>query len=207
MNPVDRLDSFILQDRLIRKSWGSTKARACLLVALAGDQVIEDPGACPASILPAWLAHLTPWIDDAGSIERWPEVVRTYARLVRASAHLTEDQWTRLDYTARAIFVREAGTHRYAEVCERVALLCDRAANGDQPIREEWAEAAEATEAARATEAEAAEAAAWAASWAAARAAEAVARAAVRAAWAAAAERAAADRMIFAFFAVWEAAL
>ncbi len=96
MTPIDRLDQFIREDRLIRKSWGTINDRACLLVALGGDEVIKHPEACPASILPEWLAYLTPWIDDAGTDERWPEVVRTYARLVRASAHLTSEQWSGL---------------------------------------------------------------------------------------------------------------
>jgi hypothetical protein len=164
----DRLDTFIQENRLIREQWEGNN-RACLLVALVPDVHKGDYGACPAAVLPEWLARLTPWIDDYGTEERWPEVVRTFARLVRASQYLTAEQWRRLDYRARAIFVRKAGEYGATDVCKRAALLCDRAASGDQPTEEEWAAAAAA-----------AEAAAWAE---------------------------AADQMIFAFFAAWEAAL
>lgn len=45
--------------RLVRKEWGDGKATACLLAAIA-PQAIDNPSACPACIMPQWLAHLTP---------------------------------------------------------------------------------------------------------------------------------------------------
>jgi hypothetical protein len=201
---------------LIRQSWIGTDAQgretACLLAALVpacGRQ--QSAGACPADVMPAWLAELTPWIDDAGTLAHWPAVVRRYADLASRWHILTPLAWRKLDYATRAICVREALPHVTVDdwgvraACDLVLVLLDEAAEtGDLP-----AEAA--AEAAEAAGARARDAAAWAARAARAAAGAAAAcaaggpaaREAAGAAWAAAAcaaggpaARAAADRII-----------
>jgi hypothetical protein len=86
MNNKDKILGYLNSGRLIRGAWTGTDSQgrrtACLLAALSPEAGrSKDPGACPASVMPAWLAHLTPWIDDAGSKEAWPGTVRRYAEL------------------------------------------------------------------------------------------------------------------------------
>jgi hypothetical protein len=149
--------------------------------------------------MPQWLAYLTPWIDDAGTLEQWPVVLRRYAGLVSRWSVLTLEDWHRLDYTCRRLAVEEAARHCNAEqflkgtpVVRTVIALCSRAENGDYPPGEEWkSAAAEWASWAAGGASWAPEGASWA-SWAAARAAWAAARAAGEAAGEAA------DRLIFA---------
>jgi hypothetical protein len=219
LSPADRLDKYIAEDRLIRGQWDDGKNRASLLAALAPTcGSAESAAVCPAEIMPAWLAHLTPWLGDNGSISTWPAMVRRYAAVAHRWHVLTPETWRRLDYAARAICVREALRHTTnagaIEACETVIALCDRAASGDQPAAEAWSKAAGAAWA-EAWAAGAAWAEAWAAgaAWAAwAAAAEATAREAEAAAWAGAAARAAAraaaaaDRITAAILSAIEAA-
>ena len=212
------------EGRLIRGKWSDTDAQGrellCLYTALAGDADAR-PGTCPADMCPRWLAHLSPWINDAGTAAHWPSVVDRFARLAPRLGEIQGDRSARLDYRCRAIAVREArshvaGGHAALGVIDGVLALLDRASAGAPVTADEWARAeawaaaaetraawaAAAAEAAAA--ARAAEEAAWAAAAAAARAAEAAAwAAAAAAAWsawaawaAAAAAAAAADRII-----------
>jgi len=199
MNPALNLQVLIAENRLIRKAWTGRDATgretACLLAAMspavAGSKNIAS---CPAEVMPAWLAHLTPWMDDAGSMEAWPGMVRRYADLAGRWHVLTPEAWQRLDYVARRLSVIEARSHvdgsrKWAKpillAIDGVVALLDRAIAGDIPTKQEWSKAAEAAAEVAAAEA----AAAWRAA-AAGRAAEAAAEAA--AAEAAAAEVAAA---------------
>jgi len=109
---LDRLDAMIREDRLVRGGWTDGRYRACLLVALAPEcGESRSPRECPATVMPKWLAELTPWMDDAGSTEAWPGLVRRYAGLARRWHVLDAAAWRRLDYTSRAIAVREARSH------------------------------------------------------------------------------------------------
>jgi hypothetical protein len=149
---------------------------------------------------PLWLAHLIPWINDAGTAAHWPSVADRFARLAPRLGEIQGDRSARLDYRCRAIAVREArshvaGGHAALGVIDGVLALLDRASAGAPVTADEWARAeawAEAAETraawAAAAAAEAAETrAAWAAAAAAEAAAAAAARAAEAAAWAAAA--------------------
>ena len=193
---LNRLDAFIAEDRIIRGKWtdgggGAGQERACLLATLSpetGEQ--ETASVCPASVMPKWLAALTPGMDDNGSLSEWPAFIRRYASLARRWSKLTPEVWHRLDFEVRAIIVREAASHTRNEAmlaaCGAVVDLCSRVVLGQEPQPKEWAAARAAAAwaaapraAARAAVADAAEAAAWAAAWAAApRAAAADARAA-----------------------------
>ena len=114
-NPFDRLDMYIAENRLIRQKWTDGHDRACLLAALSPEcGAAKSSDKCPAELMPPWLARITPWIDDAGSLEAWPGVVRRYAQLGRRWHVLTAEDWTRLDYRVRALCVREAMRHTEA---------------------------------------------------------------------------------------------
>lgn len=81
---VSELERRIAEGTLARGRWTGTDARgrqtACLLAALAPEcGVSGSAGSCPAEVMPAWLAHLTPWLDDAPSAEAWPGLVRRYS--------------------------------------------------------------------------------------------------------------------------------
>lgn len=146
---IARLDAMIAEDRIIRGAWTSGRERACLLAALSPEAgEAEDAEACPAEVMAKWLAHLTPWIDDSVSEEAWRATVLRYATAARRWHLLSEEDWVRLDYAARAIAVREAMTHTTdpaaLAACKRVVALCDRRAGGDIPTEDEWRAAAEA---------------------------------------------------------------
>jgi hypothetical protein len=151
MNLIERydlLDRRIADNSLARGTW-----IACLLSTLAPEcESAQSATPCPAEVMPAWLAYLTPRIDDAGTLEHWPVVVRRYAALVRRWHVLTPETWHRLDYRVRSICVREAMVHTsnatVLGACQSVVALCDRAASGGQSSDEEWRAAAMSTAAA-----------------------------------------------------------
>ena len=149
----DRLDRFIAEGRIIRGSWGDGKERACLLLALAPEVGSGNIAACPASVLPPWLAELTPPIDDNVAAADWQEIVATYARVVRrGSERLDADGWHRvLARFLAAILGDLPGEHPAA-----VAALWSRALAGDEPTEQEWQEAAMAAAQERAARASAA---------------------------------------------------
>ena len=215
MTYTTKLNQYIAEDRLIRRAWTDLddqgRETACLLAAMSSEVAAkEDASACPADIMPQWLAYLTPWMDDEGSDDVWPSMVRRYAAVAARWHVLNDETWRRLDYTARRIALEDclplAG--EAAPAVDAVLILLRREESGDAVADSEWADAradARAAEAAAWADARAAEAAAWAAAgaaaraaaWAAEAAAGAAARAAARAAEAAAraAARAAADRI------------
>lgn len=155
-----RLDRAVKNNEVKRGQW-----QAYLLSQLSPEaEAAKDAAACPADVMPAWLAILTPKIDDECSLAHWPDVIRRYASLAHQWHVLTPAQWTRLDYRCRAIAVREAMRHTTEEpviaACNGVLALLDRAGTGGEVSHEEWAEAE-----ARAARAARAEAAAAAAAW------------------------------------------
>ena len=96
---IERLETYHREGRLIRHAWTGTddqgREAACLLAALVPEcGAKESSSVCPASVLPPWLAHLTPWIDDAGTAEAWPGVVTRYVAILRAW-NLTDAQSNR----------------------------------------------------------------------------------------------------------------
>ncbi|MBK8246439.1 MAG: hypothetical protein IPK85_03435 [Gemmatimonadetes bacterium] len=209
---IATLDLRIEQGTVTRHKWEGTddKGRhtACLWVALVeGIDGMDprEPAACPALNIPEWWAKMTPWIDDAGSLEAWPGVVRKYAACAKRWRVFTDADWALFSRRVRTIIVQEARTH-VSEQYPDVLAACDRmigVLTRDDATDEEYRAAAEAAGAAAwaAWAAEAAEAAgaaeaaeaAWAA-WAAGAAGAARAAEAARAVEAA--EAASADRMI-----------
>lgn len=113
---VGRLDQAIREGTLIRKKWAyeiSGRRYACLLASMVPECGEESSAApCPAWLMPRWMARLTPWIDDAGSIARWQDVVREYAELIRASEGMPDTSWARLD-----LKIRHATAVEFARSC------------------------------------------------------------------------------------------
>ena len=220
----DRLDTYIAEDRILRGAWFDAdggRERACLLVALAPEVGEGMIFACPASLLPPWLAYLTPSLDDGVSLGAWPEVIRNYARTVRRGATtLDASGWRRV----QARFLLAVLAEVPSPESEVVAALWRRVLAGDEPPSNEWAKARHAswnvsmwardvstwavdagTPERRAVTAQAVAAAAWAASRAVTAVAASVRSAA--ASWAAAAADASPacwDRMARALFAAIE---
>jgi hypothetical protein len=228
MIPTDRLDwldALIERGDLLRGQWTDGRERACLLAALSPEAAAAGSAKrCPATLMPAWLAHLTPWLDDEPSAEAWPAIVRRYASLARRWHVLDAAAWERARVGACVAIVVEARSHVDASEAQALAaidaVLAWLRAGAPEAQREPtWraasalaASALAASEAsawaawaAEATEAEATEAATWASAWAAwaawaaeateAEATEAAARAAARAAATRAASSATADRI------------
>jgi hypothetical protein len=209
---TDRLDAMLREGRIIRHAWTEGHDRACLLAALSPEAgAAESAAACPAEIMPPWLAHLTPWLDDAPSTQAWPSIVARYAALARRWGVLDDEGWERVRIAALVVIVTEARSHvapEYASVLQAIygvlgwlrrgapesereaaAASADAAARAARIVARMAADAASADAAAVAGDA-AASAAAADAAWA---SAEAAAWAARAAAWAARAARAAAE--------------
>lgn len=148
---TERLSQFISEGRLIRGKWVGADAQgretACLLAALSPEVASsKDPSKCPASLMPLWLAHLTPSIDDNGSIEKWPDVIKRYADLAGRWHILTEKDWARAEYKVKRVALKEAMKHTddkaVLKVCTDVLILLDRASNDDIPTTAEFKTAA-----------------------------------------------------------------
>ena len=189
---VARLETMIANGNVIRGQWTDGQERACLLGALspeAGNH--KGAFACPASVMPQWLAHLTPSMDDNGTLAAWPGMVKRYAAVAARWHVLSPETWRRLDHAARALIVREARMHtadpRVLAAIDEVANLLSKASSGEPVSDVDWSAAvAVAVAAGRAAAVAVAVAAGRAAARAAARAAESAA------AWSAAAAAAAA---------------
>jgi hypothetical protein len=198
MKPATRLQTYIDEGRLIRRKWtgkdDAGRATACLLAALApkcGKK--RTSSACPAEVMPQWLAELTPSMDDEGSEKAWPAMVRRYAAVAARWHALTEAQWAACEVRVKVLCIREAMSQVTVDewgvlvACSRV-IECLEAGIDAAAARADAvaARAAAARAEARAARAAATAAAAWAArdaAWAARDAAVAARDAA--AAWAA----------------------
>lgn len=126
-NAIDKLRAAIARDEVVRHKWAAEKdgrVLGCLLATMAPEcGVHQRPGVCPAYLMPAWLAHLTPWFDDAGSYGKWRDDLATYADLLGRSERMTDDDWRALE---RAMCVKLGRMFSYhdsmlAELCAGVS--------------------------------------------------------------------------------------
>jgi hypothetical protein len=184
---VERYETLRREGRLLRRAWTRTDAdgreRACWLAALSPEAgAVERPAACPAEVMPPWLAELTPSLDDGVSAgDRWDEFAERLGRCAAGWHVLDDSAWARAEVEVKleALAVaREAVTVDEWGIIPAIDEVSRLLRDGGSP--EEWAAARAAVEGAWA----AAGAAAWAAARAVAKAAEAAetARAAARAA-------------------------
>jgi hypothetical protein len=137
----DNLNKFIKENRLVRNEWGDGKERACLLLALAPEVGVEtDPAACPASVLPRWLAFLTPSIDDCGSDWAWPATVQRYSTVVRRGALVLDSLgWRRVLARFLISVLRRAHEVNPSPCHNNVSNHWQRCLAGDEPTHQEWA--------------------------------------------------------------------
>jgi hypothetical protein len=178
---LDRLDIMIRENRVIRRAWTEGHERACLLAALSPEAgKAQSASECPAEVMPRWLAHLTPWLDDAPSEQAWPALVRRYAGLARRWHALDAAAWERARIGVLIVIVTEARrscpqheAQALAAIDEVLAWLRQGAPDSGR-LAAEWAAEAAAGASAKAAWASA-EAAAEAAQWASASACSATA--------------------------------
>jgi hypothetical protein len=174
---IERLNAYINEGRVIRNQWTGTDAQgretACLLAALSPEAgSSQEASACPAHVMPSWLAYLTTDLNDRGSNAAWPGMVRRYAALAARWHRLDDAAWLRVQYKVLAATVREAKSYvaDQADVlaaCEQVVELCEQVVETGKVDEEAFRAAAARAAAARA----AADAVVRSAAWAAARAA------------------------------------
>jgi len=112
----DRLGSLrrhIKQGTLIRGAFTHSdkkgRATACLLAAMSPEVASsEQPGHCPAKVMPTWLAQLTPHIDDEGTDKHWFSMVTRYAEVAALWPVLSKADWFELQIRAIQIGIGEA---------------------------------------------------------------------------------------------------
>jgi len=218
---VRRLDRAIAADTMIRGEWTRTekgRKRACLLAALVPACGVErTAAACPASVLPPWFAECVPWIDESGTVAAWPEMVRTFADLLRDSVGATRELWVRLNLHWRRAAIAEAMAHTenlsVLGICAEVAAMLDAELAGESINSHAWEDVRGAAWAVPSPTA--AWAACWTTAWGKEHTAPKAAAWALPPGWAASAdwvsragtEAEAADRITFDFFAAWRAEL
>jgi hypothetical protein len=117
---IERLNTMVDEGRIIRNDWVGTdeqgRETACLLAALSPEVVgHRNASACPAELMPGWMAYLTPWIDDNASEAEWPRIVRRYAACAARWSSLDEAAWRRVEVAARRSSVVEAMSHTTQE--------------------------------------------------------------------------------------------
>lgn len=217
-----RLLDMVAEGRLLRGAWqrfdSNGDEHACLLVALAPEADTGVTKDCPTEVMPHWLAEITPWIDDKGSKEAWPGVVRQYTNLMIASQGFGPREWRRLEAAWFLVVLKKIRPY-YPTAVDRVSRLWQQVAAGNEPESAEWSEAEETAKKAEwATEKVVEDRTAWTARTAAAAYPEMAAAAAIdveEATWMVvvtktirtAARAEAADRIIFAFFDAWQTIL
>lgn len=112
MTPAERLQGFIERGALVRHAWGDGHERACLLAAMApACAEYETAEKCPANVMPQWLAQLTPEMDDHGTEDAWPAMVRRYAAVAARWHVLDDDAWERVRLRCLHAIVSEARSH------------------------------------------------------------------------------------------------
>jgi hypothetical protein len=105
-------DTMLSEGRVIRGAWkkqSEGQYRACLLAAWSPEvSDAERASACPSWLMPAWLAELTPWMDDNGSDEAWPSFAKRYGNMVWAARVLDEAAWDRAFKATLKLIVDDA---------------------------------------------------------------------------------------------------
>jgi hypothetical protein len=106
---VGRLDRAVAEGRVIRGEWEAVESQACLLTWLSPEAgAARSERACPAEVMPLWLAYLTTSLNDRTSLGGWELMVPRYAALARRWYKLDAAAWDRALSACHASFVREA---------------------------------------------------------------------------------------------------
>jgi hypothetical protein len=114
-----RLDAAIAENRVVYGLWRHVEDDGCELVCLLAalsPEVAEakNTASCPAEVMPAWLARLTPLLHDCVSAEYRPELIRRYAGLAHRWHVLDVGAWQRCAARAAAARVAAAATVKVA---------------------------------------------------------------------------------------------
>jgi hypothetical protein len=138
-----RLKLFIDEGRIIRKNWGNGQDQACLLLALAPE--VGEHGQielCPVTALPYWLATLTPALDDTGSDDAWPAMIRRYSNVVSLGMKtLDKHGWRRVMAKYLIAVLAEAIPHDKTGNCAKVSALWERTLIADDLQMTDWEKA------------------------------------------------------------------
>lgn len=109
---VQTLNQHIEDDTLIRYSWTGIakdgRHTACLLAALVPECGEDETTNCPANVMPQWLSNLVPAINDYGSSNAWPSMVRRFAKLAAQWHVLDAEAWRRTNFAFRVYCVTQA---------------------------------------------------------------------------------------------------
>lgn len=139
-NRIKRLTRFIADGRIIRNRWhgidDAGRETACLLGALGPD--IDDPRLCPAEVMPGWLAHLTPHIDDETSVAAWPGIIQRYGELARRWHVLDAAAWRRCEMRTKRAPLEIVIRQEVSGIILPVITLINRVLRGDEPSIDEW---------------------------------------------------------------------
>ena len=162
---ADRMALFASEGRLIQRGWHEARngrELACLLGAIGPD--VASPSHCPASVMPAWLAHLLLTLFDGVRPDQAADFGLRFAEALRAKPvdDAVRDRWlVRVVEFAREAHAAardaEAAAHEAAWDAEAAAYVAEWAA----AYVAEWAAAADAAEAAAVAAARAARKAAY----------------------------------------------
>lgn len=93
----DRLLALLDCGDLLRGAWTDGHERLSVLAALSDEvREAEDAAACPASLMPAWLAQMMPELDDHVSEDGWEGRMRRLGESARSWPALDADAWDRV---------------------------------------------------------------------------------------------------------------
>lgn len=137
LDRVDRLSSY---NGIVRGVWqghdDQGREIACWLGAL--DPAIDSIDACPATVMPGWLAHITPALDDSVSDSAWAGFWERYRALLRRWHVLDEAAWRRCDLRTRDAALTIAEPHDDVCVVAPVRALIARELAGEIVGASEW---------------------------------------------------------------------
>lgn len=103
---MNNLDLLIAENRLIRNNWSKVengRQLLCLWTGLANDPN-SRPEMHPVGLCQPWLAYLIPWMNDKGTLDAWPAMVRRVAKLSHKFANLSDV----VEWQVRAACVEKA---------------------------------------------------------------------------------------------------
>jgi hypothetical protein len=143
---IERLRQYVAEGRIIRKAWWGKdeqgRETACLLAALSPEVAAEQQSrACPADVMPPWLATLTPSLDDCTSCEYWPDFVRSYADAAERWRVLDVEAWGRAKARVMIAVLEIAERDDENGVVQAVLGLWRRTLVGGHPTLREWYDA------------------------------------------------------------------
>lgn len=143
---IERLQAYVAEGRILRGEWTGKDVQgretACLMAALSPEAgEARSASACPANVMPEWLARLTPELDDCTSLDYWPEFVRDYAATASRWHALDDVAWRRVLARVTLASLEIVQPHDRAGVVARVADLWRRVLDGGKPSGSEWVEA------------------------------------------------------------------